>query len=201
MKRILLILCIMELSFVYSKLETIDLVEPEKTGGMPVYEALSKRKSGRNFNDEKDLSNQELSTMLWSCYGPNRENGMKTSASALGIYPYDIFVFLKDGVYNYNSEENKLIPYIEGDYREQTGLEAWVGRASANICLVGEPSKEYVTEYIELDLGFCLQNMYLYCANDEIKCCARNEMNRNFLMTLLNLEESKYIYLCFSAGY
>ena len=54
--------------------ETYLLPEPEKEGGMPLNEALSKRQSQREYDETQKLSPQLLSQALWSCYGANRDN-------------------------------------------------------------------------------------------------------------------------------
>ena len=42
----------------------IVLPEPQKEGGMPLMEAIAKRKSDRQFDASKELSAQQLSNML-----------------------------------------------------------------------------------------------------------------------------------------
>ena len=45
--------------------KTIKLEEPKTTGGMSLFEALSKRKSNRDFDANKFLSLSQLSQLLW----------------------------------------------------------------------------------------------------------------------------------------
>ena len=79
MKRVCIIFAII-LLFHYSicieDADIIQLPEPEKEGGMPLYEALSKRQSLRNFTPDKKIDIKVLSQALWSCYGVNRSNGL-----------------------------------------------------------------------------------------------------------------------------
>ena len=46
--------------------QSIDLPAPQKTGGMPLMDALAKRSTARAF-DSKDLSPRQLSGLLWAC--------------------------------------------------------------------------------------------------------------------------------------
>ncbi len=56
--------------------DTIPLVAPQKTGGMPLFEALNNRQSIRSFSPE-ELSRQDLSNLLWAAFGVNREDGRR----------------------------------------------------------------------------------------------------------------------------
>lgn len=51
--------------------QDIDLPAPVKTGGKPLMQALSERKSIRSYQD-KSLSDQTLSNLLWAANGFNR---------------------------------------------------------------------------------------------------------------------------------
>ena len=52
----------------------IALPAPDKTGGMPLMEALSKRATARSF-DTASITPQELSDLLWASFGVNRPDG------------------------------------------------------------------------------------------------------------------------------
>ena len=62
--------------------EEIKLPAPQKTGGMSLREALSKRQTVRKFQD-KELSLQQIADMLWSANGVNRPNGKRTAPSGV----------------------------------------------------------------------------------------------------------------------
>jgi hypothetical protein len=61
--------------------QSIDLPAPQKTGGMPLMDALAKRSTARAF-DSKELSPQQLSSLLWAAFGINRPDGKRTAPSA-----------------------------------------------------------------------------------------------------------------------
>ena len=100
--------------------EIIQLPEPKREGGMPLYEALNNRKSLRNFNDSIKVSQEILSQALWFCYGI-REGTFRTVPLAKSWYPFLVYVFLKDGVYQYNPEGHSLIKLFDGYYRHISG--------------------------------------------------------------------------------
>ena len=55
--------------------QDIILPEPQKSGGIPLMEALNYRKSTRDLSDY-EISEQVLSDLLWAAYGFNRHTGL-----------------------------------------------------------------------------------------------------------------------------
>lgn len=51
--------------------KTIALPKPQREGGIPLMEAMSKRRSDREFSSQ-ELSLPLLSNLLWAAYGVNR---------------------------------------------------------------------------------------------------------------------------------
>ena len=85
--------------------QDIKLKSPDLNGDKRVMQALSERKSTREFST-KELSLQELSNLLWAGNGINRpEKGMRTAASCLNKQDVDIYVIMKEGAYRYNAEK------------------------------------------------------------------------------------------------
>ena len=74
--------------------QTLELPAPQKTGGMPLMEALAKRATVRSF-DTTDISMQQLSNLLWASFGVNRPDGRRTAPSANNKQEIDIYVLLK----------------------------------------------------------------------------------------------------------
>src|ERR1035437_713506 len=81
--------------------QNIDLPAPEKSGGMPLMDALAKRSTGREY-DSRDLSSSQLSSLLWACFGINRPDSKRTAPSAMDCREADIYVVLKQGAYVYD---------------------------------------------------------------------------------------------------
>ena len=88
--------------------EVIQLPEPKKEGGMPLMEALSARKTSRNFDANATLDEQTLSDLLWAAAGINREDGRRTFPTAINMQDTLIYVALPDGVYLYEPQTNSL---------------------------------------------------------------------------------------------
>jgi len=96
--------------------QTIELPTPQKTGGMPIMEALAKRATVRSF-DTTDISIQQLSNLLWASFGVNRPDGKRTAPSANNKQEIDIYVLLKNGAFIYDAANNKLNQVISDDLR------------------------------------------------------------------------------------
>ena len=75
---------------------TIALPAAETRGGLPLMEALAKRRSAREFAlDTLPLSLH--SSLLWTAYGVNRPDGGRTAPSALNAQEIDMYVALASG--------------------------------------------------------------------------------------------------------
>jgi len=98
-------------------LKTIKLPAVNKTRGSSLMDALSKKASAQTLSD-KDLSQQDLSDLLWAAAGINRPDTKKrTYSSAMNTQDVEIYVFMKDGVYLYDYENHVLNPVLSGDHR------------------------------------------------------------------------------------
>lgn len=188
--------------------DTIKLTENPTDGGRPLFEVMINRKSGRDYNATVDMTLKQLSELLWSGYGPNREDKHKTVPSAVAMYPFTFYVFLKGGVYKYNPDKNTLKVVVHGDYRDAAGSQAFVKNADVNIAIVvdyetkGNLEKKQRTIYALLDAGHCSQNMYLYCAHEEMNCVVRGMFDNDKILEVLDLDDDRYeVITTFSAGY
>ena len=119
--------------------QDIKLTAPNKTGGKPLMQALSERKSSRNFVD-KELSVDVLSNLLWAANGFNRED-KRTAPTANNKQEVELFVALKSGVYFYDAKNSMLKLIKDGDHRKSTGSQDFVANASVNIILVADMDK------------------------------------------------------------
>lgn len=74
MRKLFAALCVVMVMAGSAFCETVKLPSPDKTCPMTLTEALTHRKSDREFSDE-DLTLQELANLLWAAGGVNRPNG------------------------------------------------------------------------------------------------------------------------------
>jgi nitroreductase len=186
--------------------QTLALPAPQKSGGMPLMEALAKRSTARAF-DSKELSSQQLSSLLWAAFGINRPDGKRTAPSARNFQETDIYVLLKQGAYVYSAPSNRLDLVLAEDIRALGGTQAFVKDAPvtlvfvADLAKMGKGSSEDKKNLANIDVGYISQNVYLFCASDGLVTGARAMVDRAALGPKLKLRPDQMIVLAQSAGY
>jgi len=186
--------------------QDISLPAPQKSGGMPLMEALAKRSTARAF-DSKDLSSQQLSSLLWASFGINRSDGKRTAPSANNKQATDIYVLSKQGAYVYDAKSNRLAQVLIEDIRHLGGTQAFATNAPvilmfvADFSKMGNASDEAKKNTANINVGYLSQNAYLYCASEGLVTGARGSVDRKALAPKLNLRPEQMIILAQSVGY
>lgn len=186
----------------------IKLPEPKKTGGMPLLDALSNRKTSRSFSP-KELDLQTISNLLWAANGVNRnDKNLRTAPSAVNWQEIDIYICFPNAVYIYNAIENQLEFYMKGDIREATGRQPFVKDVPVNLIYVVDFNRmgsDRTTEvkhwYSAADAAFIAQNVYLFCASESLATVVRGAVDKVELKKVMNLTENLHVVLCQSVGY
>ena len=175
--------------------QDITLPQPVKTGGMPLMEALNKRASAREFSSQK-LDNQTLSNLLWAAWGYNRED-KRTAPTANNKQEIDLYVCLESGTYLYDARANKLVLVTKEDVRAATGKQEFVGTAPLNIVFVADKTKGGAPG---TDSGFISQNIYLFCASEDLATVVRGWYDADVIKKALNLKDTQDVVLTQSVG-
>jgi SagB-type dehydrogenase family enzyme len=185
----------------------LPLPAPQKEIGKPLMQVLNTRHSTRSFITTKPMPLQELSNILWAGFGVNREDGKRTAPSSQNIQDIDIYIFLQSGVYLYNAKENNIIAITGDDLRALTGMQDFVKSAPLNLVYVSDMSKmsKYTDENKLItagaDAGFIAQNIYLYCASQNLGAVIRASVDRKVLAEKLKLKPEQKIILAQTIGY
>ncbi len=186
--------------------QPLNLPAPQKTGGLPLMEALAKRSTARTF-DSRELSPQQISSLLWAAFGINRPDGKRTAPSAMNFQETDIYVLLKQGAYVYSAQSNQLDLVVAQDIRALGGTQAFVTNAPVTLVFVADFSKmgkgnnEDKKNTANIDVGYISQNVYLFCASEGLVTGARGSVDRAALGPRLKLRPEQMIILAQSAGY
>jgi nitroreductase len=186
--------------------EDIKLPAPQKSGGMPLLDALAKRSTTRAF-DSKDLSLQQLSTLLWASFGINRPDGKRTAPSANNKQATDIYVLMKQGAFVYDAGPNQLTQVLSEDIRPLGAAQAFATNAPvilvfvADLSKMGNASDEAKKNTANVNVGYISQNTYLFCASEGLVTGARGSVNRKALGAKLKLRPDQAIILAQSVGY
>jgi SagB-type dehydrogenase family enzyme len=189
------------------ELKPIQLLKPQFDKGRPLMQVLRDRSSSRSFRAEK-LPVQVLSDLLWAAFGVNRANeGRRTAPSAMNLQEIDIYVAMADGLYLYDAKDSVLKPVLSEDIRGLTGRQDFVKDAPVNLIYVadfarmGTTTKEEKTLYSAADTGFISQNVYLYCASEDLATVVRGSIDRHGLAKIIGLRPDQKIILAQSVGY
>ncbi|HMA76735.1 MAG TPA: SagB/ThcOx family dehydrogenase [Candidatus Krumholzibacteriaceae bacterium] len=187
--------------------ETIKLLKPEIDGGRPLMRVLGERRSIRAFSEE-ELSDRDMSSLLWAAFGVNREkSGKRTAPSAMNWQEIDIYVSTADGLYLYKAETHTLENIFDGDIRDLTGGQDFVAEAPVNLIFVADYSRmsdmseERKDFYSAADTGFISQNVYLYCASEGLATVVRGMVDRKTLAEKMQLKQDQRVVFAQSVGY
>jgi len=187
--------------------EVINLLPPQKEGGMPLMEALVKRHSVRSFSDSV-LTEQQMSNLLWAAFGVNRpESNKRTAPSSRNQQEMDIYVCTAKGVFLYDALHHQLKVILNEDIRKITGTQDYVANAAVNLVYVADHTKSKSDDQVNrsktsnINTGFIAQNVYLYCASEGLGCVVRGLVNREELTKKLNLNTNQEIIVAQTVGY
>ena len=178
----------------------IELPQPQKTGGMPLMEALSNRKSTREFSTEKRLSTQQLSDLLWASCGYNREDKL-TIPTALNRQEVSVYVITPEGAWLYAAKENKLIQVTDKDVRDFAAAQDYAKTALLNIAIVSDKALMDHDVFASTAAGAVMQNIYLWCASNEIGTVTRGSFDGANLAKALGLKDTQRVMLVQTVGY
>ena len=186
--------------------ETIVLPEPQKEGGIPLMEGISKRRSDREFASQ-ELPLPLLSNLLWAAYGVNRADGHRTAPSALDAQEIDLYVALPSGAYLYDATAHQLKLIVSSDLRSITGYQDFVDEAPLDLVFVADYSRMKLVpvalreSYASVAAGAISQNVYLFAAGNGLATVIRAWIDREAIANALGLSHDHQVLLSQTVGY
>jgi len=163
----------------YPDAPKVKLPKPAGAGGMPIWEAVGRRRSVRDFRSSS-LRAADLSQLLWASQGVTRvmgEYALRSAPSAGALYPVETYLSvqmvegIEAGIYHYGVREHELDLLRTGDFR------AAVAEAALDQGFLAEAAvvfawtavfarskwkyKERAYRYVYLDAGHIAQNVAL----------------------------------------
>jgi len=149
----------------------IELPPPRQVGDLSLEEALTQRRSVREFSDTP-LTADELGQLLWAAQGITSTAGQRTAPSAGALYPLEIYVVTDEGVYHYEPQDHRLVSQVQGDQRSELHAaalrQAAVLNAPAVVVIAAiyeRTAQKYGAErsprYVHLEAGHAAQNLLL----------------------------------------
>ncbi len=149
----------------------VSLPPARTTGPMSVEEALSKRRSVRQFQ-ERELTMEQIGQLAWAAQGitePTR--GLRTAPSAGALYPLELYLLTREGVFHYVPGGHKLVRISGEDKRADLMGAAFgqrfVGAAPLSIVIAGDYERtrarygDRAELFVHLEAGHVAQNVHL----------------------------------------
>ncbi|OWJ57208.1 nitroreductase family protein [Paraburkholderia caledonica] len=188
----------------------IVLPPPKSSGGMPIMDAFSKRRTTRRFAPT-GLDDATLGQLLWAANGVNRRdpegNDRRTAPSVLALHEIQIYVALARGMYLYDPLQHGLDLVIAADLRALTGYQDFVGEAPVELVYVADLARmqdiasSQREPFAYASAGAIVQNVYLFCAAAGLAVAARSWLNRSTLGAEMRLSRDSVPVLAQTVGH
>lgn len=169
------------------------LPKPDMKREATLMEALSGRQSIREF-DNKDISSQDLSDLLWAANGINRPDGKRTAPSAMNRQDIKLYVLTIEGSYYYDPQEHILEPVMKGDFRQAVRGNIPV----VNILVVADDGE---ARFADVDAGYVSQNIYLFCSAAGLATVACGSMDADAFRKACDLNDKQRVVVHHPVGY
>jgi len=177
------------------------------SGGLPLMEALKRRRSQREFAPTP-LFAQTLGDLLWAACGVNRPAlGGRTAPRAMDSQEIDVYVALPAGLYRYEPVGHLLCLEVPRDVRAETGNQDFTAEAPLDLVYVADNSRVQLVQdaqredYAHTTAGAMAQNVYLYCAWQGLATVLRAWIDRGALRAAMNLGVDQQVLLAQTVGY
>ena len=184
----------------------IKLSRPARRGGMPLMQALARRRSGREFG-RTALPLPLLSNLLWAAWGVNRRDGGRTAPSALDAQEIDLYVALPQGAYQYDAAAHRLQRVADADLRRVTGYQDFVDEAPLDLVFVADHDRMRMVpaaqreSYASVAAGAIAQNVYLFAAANGLATVIRAWIDRAAIADALGLTHDQQVLLSQTVGF
>lgn len=151
--------------------QTIDLPKPDLRGKITLEQALFKRRSIREY-DQEPLTIDEIAQLLWAAQGVTGDSGRRTAPSAGNLQSLEIYVLTEEGFYQYLPMTHELEQRLNGDLHQSLSAAALDQECVLNAPavfviaavferLVNKYGVERSARYAHLEAGHAAQNLLL----------------------------------------
>jgi SagB-type dehydrogenase family enzyme len=189
----------------------IELPAPQLKTNVSLEEAIYRRRSKRNFA-KKDLTLQQVSQILWAAQGITEgKRALRSVPSAGALYPLEIYVVKKDGLFHYIPEGHKLKLISGEDMRDSLADAAWgqgfVREASVDVVICAVYSRvtsrygERGVRYTDMEAGHAGQNIQLEAVSLGLGSCLVGAFDSKGVSALLNLPQDQEPLYIIPVGY
>lgn len=191
--------------------EEMMLPEPSTEGNNSLEGAIKNRRSVRDFQDKK-LSLEEISQLLWAAQGITEETtGYRAAPSAGALYPLELFIFKEDGLFHYIPQDHKIEKMESKDLRVELMqcalFQEFIAEAPINIVItsVNERTTQKYGErgikYVHMEAGHAAQNILLQATALGLGAVPVGAFDNKCLLNLLNLTDGYTPLYIIPVGY
>jgi len=149
----------------------IQLTDPNLKGTVSLEEALSRRRSVRQFSSEP-IKRSQISQLAWAGQGITEpQRGLRTAPSAGAIYPIELLFATQDGLFVYRPSDHSLLQNGNQDVRNMlaagASLSESVAGAGCDIIVAGavrkltSQYKDKARTFLHMEAGHIAQNIQL----------------------------------------
>lgn len=186
--------------------QDFSLVQPSRNRGLDIMQTFAQRQSNREFSS-KELSDQDLSDLLWATMGQNRDNGKLTAPSCQNKQEIRLLVFSKDGVSEYLPSTHSLKKLADGDHRSLVaGRQDFVLQAPVSLVMVADMDKfgskdERAIMMVSVDAGIVSENACVAAAGLGLVTVPRASMDADGIKKLLGFNDNQILIMNNPVGY
>lgn len=168
--------------------ETIELPKPDVAGGMPLMEAVAKRKTMREFS-AKQIDMEDLSNILFAAWGVSHDD-KRTIPTARNRQDMSVYAFWKGKVWKYDGQKHLLEAVSDKSIADALTLQDFVKEAPLTLIFVGKPDDK---GYWAMHAGSAYQNVGLYCASRGLNNVVRGMIDKKKIADVLGIEPEEVI--------
>lgn len=173
---------------------------------LSVMESYNQRKSVREYS-AKELSDQDLSDLLWAAQGQNRPDGHLTAPTAMNRQEIRLYVFTAKNVALYDPKAHTLTQVASGDHRDIVASgQAFAKAAPVVLLMVADLDKfgsnnQQSQAMAAVDTGIVCENINLFCSAAGFCTVPRATMDSKAISTLLSLNANQIPLINNPVGY
>ena len=173
-----------------------DIILPpaNRTGGMPLMQAITERRSHRSFSD-RDLSLEDLSQILYAAFGLSASDKY-TIPTSMGKGDLKVYAVRADGIYAYIPQTHTLKQIADTDVRSIFNTQDYMSTVPLILVYTGTDK-----ENAPLHAGSAYQNVGLYAASAGLNSVVRGYFDEAALAQVLPLEPGEFIIVSQAVGY
>lgn len=173
----------------------VTLPAPDTNRGLPLMQTMAQRRSVRAYAD-RNLSDRDLSDLLWATMGQNRPDGRLTAPSCRNFREIRLFVFTADGVGEYLPATHTIRHLVDGDHRPLVASgQDFAATAPVSLVMVADMTKFGNTDLRSMmmaavDAGIVSENASVAAAGLGLATVPRATMDAAGISALLGLPDT-----------